>query len=40
MPCAGEGGELRLAYTDRVSYFEDPAEFAVADARHVLLAGD
>jgi NADPH-dependent ferric siderophore reductase len=23
-----------------VSYFEDPAEFAVADARHVLLAGD
>ena len=23
-----------------MSYFEDPAEFAVADARHVLLAGD
>lgn len=34
------GSELRHAYTDRVSYFEDPAEFAVADARHVLLAGD
>jgi len=39
-PCAGDRSELRLAYTDRVSYFEDPAEFAVADARHVLLAGD
>ncbi|MGK9148748.1 siderophore-interacting protein [Plantibacter flavus] len=23
-----------------MSYFEDPAEFALADARHVLLAGD